>query len=42
MRNKLIHEYDRIDLDILWDTVTVELPDLIETLQTTLPPEAVE
>jgi len=37
MRNKLIHEYDRIDLDILWDTVTVELPDLIETLQTILP-----
>jgi uncharacterized protein with HEPN domain len=42
MRNKLIHEYDRIDLDILWDTVTVELPDLIETLQAVLPPEAGE
>jgi uncharacterized protein with HEPN domain len=42
MRNKLIHEYDRVDLDILWDTVTVELPDLIETLQTILPPEGPE
>jgi uncharacterized protein with HEPN domain len=42
MRNKLIHEYDRIDLDILWDTVTVELPDLIETLQTILLLEAPE
>ena len=42
MRNKLIHEYDRIDLDILWDTITVELPDLIETLHAILPPEAAE
>jgi uncharacterized protein with HEPN domain len=42
MRNKLIHEYDRIDLDILWDTVTVELPGLIETLQAILPPETPE
>jgi uncharacterized protein with HEPN domain len=42
MRNKLIHEYDRVDLDILWDTVTVELPDLIEALQTILPPAAPE
>jgi len=42
MRNKLIHEYDRIDLDILWDTVAVELPDLIEILQTILPPEVPE
>jgi uncharacterized protein with HEPN domain len=42
MRNKLIHEYDRVDLDILWDTVTVELPDLIETLQAILPPGAPE
>jgi len=42
MRNKLIHEYDRVDLDILWDTVTVELPDLIEALQTILSPEAPE
>jgi uncharacterized protein with HEPN domain len=42
MRHKLIHEYDRIDLDILWDTVTVELPELIKALQTILSPEAGE
>jgi uncharacterized protein with HEPN domain len=42
MRNKLIHEYNRVDLDILWDTVTVELPDLVQTLQTILPPETPE
>ena len=42
MRHRLVHEYDRVDLDILWDTVTVELPDLIETLQTILPPGVAE
>jgi uncharacterized protein with HEPN domain len=42
MRNKLIHEYDRVDLDILWETVTVELPDLIQALQAILPPETPE
>lgn len=33
MRNKLIHGYDTVDLDILWDTVTDDLPRLIEELQ---------
>jgi len=39
MRNKLIHEYDTVDLDILWGTVSVELPDLIMSLQSILPPK---
>ena len=39
MRNKLIHEYDTVDLDILWGTVSVELPDLILSLQSILPLE---
>jgi uncharacterized protein with HEPN domain len=42
MRNKLIHEYDRVDLDILWETVTIELPDPIQALQAILPPETPE
>jgi hypothetical protein len=33
MRNKLIHGYDTVDLDILWDTVRNELPRLIEGLE---------
>ena len=33
MRNKVIHEYDRVDLDILWNTVTVELPELVKQLE---------
>ena len=28
MRNKLIHHYDGIDLDVVWETATVSIPDL--------------
>ncbi len=31
-RNVLIHGYAQIDLDILWDILEIELPDLIATL----------
>jgi len=37
MRNKLIHGYDRVDLDILWVTVTDDLPQLIEELERIVP-----
>jgi uncharacterized protein with HEPN domain len=33
MRNRLVHGYDVIDLDLLWDTVTSDLPPLITALQ---------
>jgi len=33
MRNRLVHGYDAIDLDVLWDTVQVDLPELIEKLE---------
>jgi len=36
MRNRLIHAYFDIDLDILWQTVTTELPPLLENLETLL------
>jgi uncharacterized protein with HEPN domain len=36
MRNRLIHGYDAVDLDLLWDTVTVDLPPLIEALKRAL------
>ena len=32
MRNRLIHGYDVTDIDILWDTITDDLPPLIEKL----------
>ncbi|MEK7525294.1 MAG: DUF86 domain-containing protein [Patescibacteria group bacterium] len=33
MRNKLIHEYDDIDLKVVWDTVSVDLPKLGEAIE---------
>jgi len=31
-RNRLVHGYDAIDLDVLWRIVSVELPPLVEQL----------
>ena len=39
MRNRLIHEYFRIDLSIVWDTVHGDLPPLIAQLEPLIPPE---
>ena len=33
MRNRLIHAYFDIDLDVLWSTVADDLPPLIEELE---------
>lgn len=39
MRNKLIHGYDAVDLDILWDTVMDDLPRLITELERAVEPK---
>ncbi len=33
LRNKLIHGYDSVDLDILWEIVKSDLPDLVSKLE---------
>jgi uncharacterized protein with HEPN domain len=33
MRNRLIHGYDSVDLDVLWDTIEIDLPPLIAELE---------
>ncbi|MEG3435550.1 DUF86 domain-containing protein [Pannus brasiliensis CCIBt3594] len=33
MRNRLVHEYDELDLEVIWDTVQLALPELINTLE---------
>ena len=33
MRNRLVHGYDVIDFDLLWDTVTDDLPPLVAALR---------
>ena len=39
MRNRLIHGYAVVDLDLIWDTVQSELPPLVATLRVIVPPE---
>ena len=39
MRNRLIHAYFDVNLDIVWQTVKSDLPDLIKALEKILPPE---
>lgn len=33
LRNRLVHGYDQIDYDVLWDIVQNDLPPLIEQLK---------
>jgi uncharacterized protein with HEPN domain len=33
MRNRLIHAYYEIDLDVLWDTVTNDLPTMLASVE---------
>lgn len=42
MRNILIHEYDHVDLDEVWQTVTVDVPHLIALLEPLAPREGGE
>lgn len=40
MRNRLVHGYDFVDLDILWQTVSEDLPELIAQLERIVPPDS--
>jgi uncharacterized protein with HEPN domain len=39
MRNLVIHEYDVVDINQVWDTVQNKIPPLIEELARIVPPE---
>lgn len=39
MRNRLIHDYFRLDLRKIWDTVQQDVPKLIALLEPIVPPE---
>ena len=38
MRDNLIHEYDNVDLDGVWDAATQDLPALLAQLRPLIPP----
>lgn len=42
LRNRLIHGYDAVDLDILWQIIVHDLPPLITTLETIVVPSDLE
>jgi uncharacterized protein with HEPN domain len=37
MRNKLIHEYGDVDLDVVWDSTQFDLPPLVKALERIVP-----
>jgi uncharacterized protein with HEPN domain len=39
MRHRLVHEYFRIDLERVWDTVQKDIPELIRLVEPLVPPE---
>lgn len=39
MRHKVVHDYLNVDEDVVWQTVTGDLPPLIELLETLVVPE---
>ena len=39
LRNKIVHEYFRLDLDMIWRIVTEDVPALAKTIATLVPPE---
>jgi uncharacterized protein with HEPN domain len=39
MRDMLIHHYDAVDLNVVWDTIHKDLPNLLSFVTPLLPPE---
>jgi uncharacterized protein with HEPN domain len=39
LRHRLVHEYFRINTDVVWDVVQDDLPGLVRRLETLLPPD---
>lgn len=39
LRHKIVHEYFRLDLDVIWQTVNRDIPPLLGLLNPLVPPE---
>jgi uncharacterized protein with HEPN domain/predicted nucleotidyltransferase len=33
MRDKVVHDYNQVDLEVIWDVITTDIPDLITQLE---------
>jgi uncharacterized protein with HEPN domain len=38
LRNRIIHEYFRLDLGIIWEIATAEIPSVLKLLEPLVPP----
>ena len=36
LRHRLVHGYDQVDLDVLWQILTKDLPPLVESLESVI------
>lgn len=39
LRDNLVHEYDHIDLDTIWDVATQRIPVLLSQIEPLIPPQ---
>ncbi|MBW8874226.1 MAG: DUF86 domain-containing protein [Acidobacteria bacterium] len=39
MRNRLVHEYSRVDIAKIWETAADDVPRLIRSIESLVPPE---
>jgi len=37
MRNIIVHEYDQVDLEVVWDVIQDKIPELLNQLEQFLP-----
>ena len=42
MRNRMIHSYDAVDLDIVWTTARERIPELLALIEPLVPPSSDE
>ena len=40
MRNLVIHEYDKVALDVVWDVIENNIPELLEKIAPLIPHES--
>jgi uncharacterized protein with HEPN domain len=39
MRHRIVHDYLNVDEDVVWEVVKTNLPELVNIIETLLPPE---